>query len=122
MVVPGFAVTIAVCSLLVAVWSFVLSARNREPRNSLLIGLAVIELLLIAQLIIGVVLLIGGERPGSLATYLAYLIGCLVVLPFGAMWALAERSRSSTAVLGIACLAIPVMVLRLNEVWSGASA
>ena len=122
MVVPGFAMTIAVCSLFVAVWSFVLSARNHEPRNSLLIGLAVIELLLIAQLIIGVVLLIGGERPGSLATYLAYLIGCLVILPVGTMWALAERSRSSTAVLGIACLAIPVMVLRLNEVWSGASA
>jgi hypothetical protein len=121
-VVPGFAVTIAACSLLVAVWSFVLSARNREPQNSLLIGLAVLEVLLIAQLVIGVVLLIGGERPGSIATYLAYLIGCLVVLPVGTLWALAERSRSSTAVLGIACLAIPVMVLRLNEVWSGASA
>jgi hypothetical protein len=25
-------------------------------------------------------------------------------------------------VLGIACVAIPVMVLRLNEVWSGATA
>jgi heme A synthase len=121
-VVPGFAVTIAACSLVVAVWSFVLSARDREPQNSLLIGLAVLEVLLIAQLVIGVVLLIGGERPGSVATYLAYLIGCLVVLPVGTVWALAERSRSSTAVLGIACLAIPVMVLRLNEVWSGASA
>jgi hypothetical protein len=122
MVITAFAITIAVASLLVALWSFVLVARNREPSKSLLVGLAVVEVLLMAQLVIGVVLLIGGQRPGSIATYLAYLVGCLVILPVGAMWALAERSRSSTAVLGIACLAIPVMVLRLNEVWSGASA
>jgi 4-amino-4-deoxy-L-arabinose transferase-like glycosyltransferase len=121
-VISGFAVAVAVCSALVALWSFVQSARNKLPDNPLLIALAVLEVLLITQLVIGVVLLAGGERPGSMATYLAYLIGCLVVLPIGAFWALAERSRSSTAVLGIACLAIPVMVLRLNEVWSGASA
>lgn len=120
--VTGFAIAIAACSLLVAVWSFGLAAVDREPPKSLLAGLAVVEVLLVAQLAIGVVFLIGGERPGSIATYLAYLIGCLIVLPVGAMWALAERSRSSTAVLGITCLAIPVMVLRLNEVWSGASA
>jgi hypothetical protein len=121
-VIYGFAITIVACSTLVALWSFVLSALNREPSKALLAGLGVVELLLLVQLVIGVVLLIGGDRPGSIATYLAYLIGSLVVLPVGAMWALAERSRSSTAVLGITCVAIPIMVLRLNEVWSGASA
>lgn len=120
--IVGFAVAVAVFALLVAVWSFVQSVRDRLPDTPLLAGLAVLELLLVAQLVIGVVLLVSGHRPGSLATFLAYLIGCLVVLPAGAAWALAERSRSSTVVLGIACLAIPVMVLRLNEVWSGASA
>ncbi|WP_020669536.1 hypothetical protein [Amycolatopsis nigrescens] len=118
----GFAITIAVCSLIVAGWSFLLAALNRAPKGALLIGLAVLELLLVAQLVIGVVLLIGGQRPGSMATYLAYLIGSLIVLPLGAFWALAERSRSSTMVLGVACIAVPVMVLRLSEVWSGASA
>jgi hypothetical protein len=122
MVITGFAITIVACSVLAALWSFVLSARNREPSKALLGGLAAVELLLVVQLIIGVVLLIGGERPGSVATYLAYLIGCLLVLPVGTVWALAERSRSSTAVLGITCVAIPVMVLRLNEVWNGATA
>jgi hypothetical protein len=119
-VITGFAVTIVVCSLLVAGWSFVLSAIDREPPKALLLGLVAVEVLLLAQLVIGIAFLIGGDRPGSIATYLAYLVGCLLVLPAGAMWALAERSRSSTVVLGIACLAIPVMVLRLNEVWSGA--
>lgn len=120
--ITGFAVTVAICASLVAVWSFVQSARKRLPDTPLLVALGVVELLLLAQAVIGVVLLIGGDRPGSMATYLAYLIGCLVVLPIGTFWALAERSRSSTAILGIACIAIPVMVLRLHEVWGGASA
>ncbi len=120
--ITGFAVTVAICATLVAAWSFVQSARNRLPDNPLLIAVAVVELLLLAQAVIGVILLIGGGKPGSMATYLAYLIGCLIVLPIGTFWALAERSRSSTAILGIACLAIPVMVLRLHEVWRGASA
>ncbi|MFD8493864.1 hypothetical protein [Amycolatopsis sp. NPDC059657] len=115
--IPAFAVTVALCAALVAVWSFVQSARNKAPDRALLGALAIVELLLIAQLVVGIVLLIGGQRPASMATYLAYLIGSLLVLPVGTIWALAERSRSSTAVLGIACLAIPVMVLRLNEVW-----
>ncbi|MEU4671810.1 hypothetical protein AB0F91_28495 [Amycolatopsis sp. NPDC023774] len=118
----GFAVAVAVCALLVALWSFVQAARKRLPDTPLLVALGVVEVLLLTQLVVGIVLLASGEKPGSLATFLAYLIGCLVVLPVGAVWALAERSRSSTVVLGIACLAIPVMVLRLNEVWSGASA
>jgi hypothetical protein len=121
-VILGFAVAVAVCALLVALWSFVQAARKRLPDTPLLVALGVVEVLLVAQLVVGIVLLASGEKPGSLATFLAYLIGCLVVLPVGAAWALAERSRSSTVVLGIACLAIPVMVLRLNEVWSGASA
>lgn len=115
--ITGFATAVALCAALVAVWSFIQSARNKAPDRPLLGALAAVELLLIAQLVIGIVLLINGQRPSSMATYLAYLIGSLLVLPVGTVWALAERSRSSTAVLGITCLAIPVMVLRLNEVW-----
>ena len=119
-VIPGFALAVGLAALVVAVWAFVLAARNRDPGKPLLVGLAVVEVLIIAQLVIGVVLLIGGGRPGNIATYLAYLIGALVIIPVGTLWALAERSRSSTVILGIAGVAIAVMVLRLNEIWSGA--
>lgn len=119
---PGFSTAVALSALVVAAWSFLLAARGREPQRALLACLAVVEVLLVAQLVIGVVLLVAGHRPGSLATYLAYLIGSLVVLPAGTVWALAERSRSSTVVLGIACVAISVMVVRLYQVWSGTHA
>ncbi|WP_199429672.1 hypothetical protein [Qaidamihabitans albus] len=120
--ITEFAIAVALCALAVAVWSFVLVARNRAPRRPLLIGLALVEALLIVQMVIAAVLLISGERPASMVTFLAYLVGSLLVLPLGTVWALAERSRSGTAVLGVACVTVPVLVLRLHEVWSGSGA
>lgn len=120
--ITGFSIAVALCSLAVAAWSFVLAARNRAPAKPLLVGLAVVESLLVVQVVIAVVLLIGGERPGSMVTFIAYLVGTLLVLPLGTVWALAERSRSATAVLGVACVTVPVLVLRMHQVWGGASA
>lgn len=116
--ITGFSVAVALCSLAVAVWSFVLVARNRAPRNALLVGVATVEVLLIAQLVIAVVLMFVSGVPDEPATFLAYLIASVLALPVGTFWALAERSRSSTAVLGVVCLAVPVIVLRMGELWS----
>ncbi|PRX44562.1 hypothetical protein B0I33_11171 [Prauserella shujinwangii] len=120
--ISEFAVAVALSALAVAVWSFVLVARNRPPQRALLAGLAAVEVLLIAQAVLAAVLLIAGERPGSMPTFIGYLAGSLVVLPLGTVWALAERSRSATAVLGVACVTVSVLVLRLYEVWGGAGA
>lgn len=117
--ITGFAIAVALCSLAVAVWSFVLVIRDRPPARSLLAGLAAVEALLVVQVVISVVLLIAGQRPEHLVTFLAYLAGSLLVLPLGTVWALAERTRSSTAVLGIACVTVPVLVLRMYQVWEG---
>jgi hypothetical protein len=118
-VITGFAIAVALCGLAVAVWSFVLVARNRPPVRPLLLGLAGVELLLVLQVVIAVVLLISGAHPASMVTFLAYLVGSVLVLPIGTVWALAERSRSATAVLGVACLTVPVLVLRMYQVWEG---
>lgn len=120
-VVTGYAMAVAVCSLAVAAWSFLLVARNRPPARPLLSGLAAVEVLLAVQVVIAIVLLISGERPGSMVTFLAYLVGSLLVLPIGTVWALAERTRSSTAVLGVACLTVPVLILRMYQVWEAAN-
>ncbi|WP_197321961.1 hypothetical protein [Saccharomonospora sp. NB11] len=120
--ISGFAVAVALCALVVAGWSFVLVAVNRPPTRSLLFGLGAVEALLVVQVVISVALLISGERPGNLLTFLAYLVGVLLVLPLGTVWALAERTRSSTAVLGVACITVPVLVMRMYQVWEGANA
>ncbi|OLT46378.1 hypothetical protein BJF85_17305 [Saccharomonospora sp. CUA-673] len=120
--ITGYALAVSGGAAAVAVWAFVLVALNRPPEKPLLIGIGVIEALLAIQVLISIVMLIAGGEPGSLVTFLAYLFGSLLVLPLGTVWALAERTRSSTAVLGVALLTVPVLMLRMVEVWGGASA
>ncbi|GAA1242341.1 hypothetical protein GCM10009676_29620 [Prauserella halophila] len=120
--ITGYAIAVSACAAGIAVWAFVLVVLHREPEKPLLVGVGVLEALLAVQVVISVVMLIGGGEPGSMLTFLAYLFGSLLVLPLGTVWALAERTRSSTAILGVLCLTVPVLLLRMVEVWGGASA
>jgi heme A synthase len=110
-------VLIAAC-LVGAIWTVVLAARNRRADNQLLIELIVTELLVLVQLVVAVVEVIGGQHPDSTLTFLAYAVGELVIIPVGVFWSQAERSRSSTLVIAIACLAVAVMTARMLQMWS----
>ena len=107
-------------SLVLAAWTVVVAARGTGIRNSLLVGLLALEGLLLLQLVVGTVLVAGGQRPPSTVTFFAYLVGVLVVLPVGTLWSVAEKSRPSTLVLTVACLAVAVMTARLLQLWADA--
>ena len=116
----ALSVVVAGLSLALAAWTVVVAVRDSGIRNSLLAGLLALEGLLLVQLVVGVVLVAGGQRPPSTVTFFAYLVGVLVVLPVGTLWSVAEKSRPSTLVLTVACLAIAVMTARLLQMWSAA--
>ena len=111
------AVLIGAC-LLAAVWTAGLAALDRRVGNRLLIELAVTEVLVLIQLVVAIVEVIGGNRPDSTLTFLAYAVGELVILPVGVFWSQAEKSRSSTLVITIAGLAVAVMTARMLQMWS----
>ena len=117
----ALSVAVIASSLVLAGWTVVVAARGGQIRNSLLLGVLAVEVLLLVQLVVGIVLLAGGERPPSTLTFLAYLVGILLVLPAGTLWANAEKSPPSTLVLTVACLAVPVMTGRLLQMWGDAS-
>ncbi|RZQ61713.1 hypothetical protein [Amycolatopsis suaedae] len=117
--VDALATGLIIATLLGALWALVLVIRNRRPDTFLLIALGVIELAFVVQLVIGVVKLVGTDRPVSGASFVGYLIGCLIILPIAVAWSLAERSRWGTAVLIVACLALPVMIVRMQQIWDG---
>ena len=105
-------------SLAATVFAIVLAARDKRINWTLLGLLGVIEILLLAQLVVGIVQLAGTERHVSGPFFVGYLIGSLIVLPLGALWALAESSRWGAGALAVACLVIPILELRLHEVWT----
>lgn len=104
-------------SLAATVFSLVLAGLNRRINWWLLGLLGVVEVALLAQLVVGIVQLAGTDRDVSGPFFVGYLIASLLILPIGALWALAESSRWGAGALAIACIVIPVIEQRLHVLW-----
>lgn len=97
----------------------VLGLFGRKPGDLTMGAAALVELLLVVQLIIAIISPFAGNSPtGSLLEFYLYLVAALVIPILAGFWALTERDRWSLVVLGIACLAIAVMVVRMNIIWT----
>lgn len=97
----------------------VLGLAGRRPSDLSVGGLALLELLLIVQIVIAVIAPFVGNPPtGSLLEFWVYLISAALIPPAAVAWALLERSRWSTVIMGIASLAVAVMVWRMYAIWT----
>ena len=105
-----------------ALVTLVLLARDEPAGDRVYLMLAVAELVLLVQLVWGCVALAGTDRDVSGATFLGYVLALPLVLPVGAFWSLAERTRAGTAVLLLATLTVVGLELRLHTIWGGAGA
>ena len=111
--------TITVAALLLAALCLVPVVRNRTVGVAHLAGVAIVQLLVAWQLGAAVLHLAGGAHPRQYVTFLGYLIAFFLVLPLA--WALArmEPTRWGALIVTIGALVVPVLVLRLNQLWSG---
>jgi len=92
---------------------------GRRPSDVSVGALALVEALLIVQVVVAIVAPFAGNPPtGDLLEYWVYLVSA-ALLPIGAvLWALMERSRWSTVILGVAALAIAIMLWRMQVIWT----
>jgi hypothetical protein len=101
----------------------VLGAVGRKPSDLTMGPTALVEVLLVGQLVVAIVAPAAGNPPsGSLIEYYAYLLSGLLIPPLAMFWALVERTRWSTVILGASCLAIAIMVYRMDVIWNVQSA
>ena len=92
---------------------------GRKPSDLSLAGPALVEVLLLAQLVVAIVAPIAGNPPtGSIVEFYAYLISALIIPPAAIAWALLERTRWAVVVVGVACLAVSVMLVRMQIIWT----
>jgi len=82
-----------------ALVALVLIIRDEVAQDRTFALLALTEVVLLVQLVVGCVLLAGTERDVEGVLFVSYLVGVALALPIGAFWSLAERSRSGTGVL-----------------------
>lgn len=107
----------ALCGL-VAVLLAVLIARDVRPGRFTYALLVLVEVGLVAQLVLGLARVFDDHAGVSVGTYVGYLVGALVILPLAAGWAWAERTRSGTGVLLVGVVVLPVLFVRLHDIWS----
>lgn len=95
-----------------------LGLMGRRPSDLTMAFAGVEALLLIVQLAVAIAGPLTGNRPtGSLFEFYIYLISA-IFLPVGAgFWALIDRSRWSTVILGVAQLAVAIMLYRMGQIW-----
>jgi hypothetical protein len=105
-------------AVIAGVLCLVLGLAGRVPSDLTMGAVALVELLLVVQLVMAIVAPALGNSPsGSLAEFYIYLISALLLPLAGGFWALIERNRWSTVILGGVCLAIAVMVYRMGQIW-----
>lgn len=109
-------------SLGVGALLLVLGLFGRKPGAFEIILTIGVEVSLLVQLLTSIVLVISGQRAAiSTLEFFGYLIVALLIPAAGAIWALMEKTRWSTVILGAASLTVAVMLVRMMQIWTGVS-
>jgi hypothetical protein len=116
-VVFGIVIALYVSSLALGAIGGGAAMLGRAPGRVLLAGSVLVELVVVVQAVTAVVLLVRGDRPAETATFVAYLVGALLVLPVTVLWSLAERTRWSSLVVAMGGLTVAVMTVRMQVLW-----
>ncbi|CAN5461563.1 hypothetical protein BH10ACT7_BH10ACT7_18020 [soil metagenome] len=91
---------------------------GRKPNDLILGSAALVEVLLVVQVVIAIIApAVGNQATGSVLEFWVYLVSAVLIPPAAVLWALIERNRWSTVIVGVALLAIAVMVYRMGQIW-----
>ncbi len=116
--IEAFTVAQIGVAVVAGVLCIALGLAGRAPSDFTLGALALVEVLLIAQIVVSVIgPLVGNAPTGSAVEFWIYLASAALLPPAAGFWALLDRSRWSTVVLGVAALAVAVMLYRMGQIW-----
>ncbi|BDZ53545.1 hypothetical protein [Agromyces marinus] len=117
--IEWFAYVQVAVAVVAGVLCLVLGLAGRVPNDLVLGALAVVELLLIAQVVVALVApAVGNAAAGSVLEFWVYLVSAVLLPPAAAFWALVDRGRWATVVCGVAALAVAVMLYRMLQIWT----
>jgi len=117
-VIEWFTWVQACFAVAVGVIAIVLGLIGKKPNDLTMGATAFVAVLLVAQLVIAIVSPVFGNTPtGNVLEFYTYLVTAILIPPLAIIYGLVDRTRWSTAVLGVACCAVAVMVVRMNQIW-----
>ncbi|WP_156760471.1 hypothetical protein [Microbacterium karelineae] len=118
-----FTIAQVAVAALAGVLCVVLGLAGRRPGDVSVGALALVQLLLVAQIVVAIVAPFVGNAPtGDLLEFWTYLVSAAILPIGGIVWAFVDRGRWSVVVMGVLALAVAVMVYRMHVIWTLPSA
>jgi hypothetical protein len=111
---------IIVASLLLAAGCLFATWRHRPTGRILVAAVTLVEIAVLVQVVLAAVRLAGGDGPEEtrdVATFIGYLIGASIILPATAAWSIVDRTRWGPGVIAVGALVLPVLIVRLQQIW-----
>lgn len=106
-------------AVLAGLFAVIVGLAGRKPDDLSLGAVLLLEVLLVAQLAVAILAPVFGNAPtGNPLEFYTYLVSAILLLPLAGFWALVERTKWSTVVLGVAALAVAVMLYRMLQIWT----
>jgi hypothetical protein len=107
-------------ALAAAFYCISLGLINRAPSWWSVGAVALVEGFLLVQLAVTIALVASGNQAkGDTVEFFGYILTALIVPPAAVGWAIVDRSRWSTVVLGVSGLTVAIMLVRMWQIWSG---
>lgn len=114
-----FATATIVVSLVIAVWALVHVLTGRPMSAALRASQLVLFALFVVLAIGGIVQMLGTDRDFARIEFGAYLVLSPLV-PLGSWWwTKGDSTRIGSAIVLVVGLVMPVLVVRIQQVWAG---
>ena len=115
----AFATAIIIASLVMAAWALVHVLIARPMSRWLHASQLVIAALFIVLAVGGIVQMLGTDRDFARPEFVGYLV-LSPMIPIGSwLWTRGDTTRIGSAIVMVVGLVMPVLVLRIQQVWSG---
>lgn len=115
-------IVLVALSLVVAVMAAAYVVRDRTVDPPIFAATTLWWLGCLVQVGSGLVAWVRTDAEVSGPVFVGYLLSLAVIPPAAWWWARGEPSRAGTAVLLVAALVVPVLLLRLDSIWDAAGA
>jgi hypothetical protein len=118
-VTGAFSTATIVVGLVIAAWATVHLAMNRPVSRALQYAVLVLTGMFVVLAVGGIVQMVGTDREFARAEFVGYLL-LSPLIPLGAWWwSRNDKSRAGSGGLLVIGLVMPVLVVRIQQVWAG---
>lgn len=107
--------TILFSMLVLVIWGVFTYARRRPATGTFAAALIIGELLILAEALLGIIILVGGAQPARLGVHLLYGIVALVCLPGAFAYTRGRNSRWEGLIYAGVCLFLAAIAIRARQ-------